>query len=141
MSASLALPVSSEFSSNQELDNVQIKKQIRTALHAVLSATPPIERRLSGRHPFPYPITITPMSEDGHAVPQERFTVIGRHLSEMGVDFYHSVPIPYRNVIATLTSSRGQRLDLVIALTWCRFRQHGIYENGGRFLKLIKADG
>jgi len=92
------------------------------------------ERRHKKRHAYPYPLFLTPVSDDGTAIKEETFAVLGKHLSEGGLDFYHTQPLSYRRVIVSLELAGGQWVGLMMDLSWCRFNQHGWYENGGRFL-------
>lgn len=92
------------------------------------------ERRREKRHAYPYPVYLTPVAEDGSQDEEKTFAVLGKHLSECGLDFYHTQPLPYRRVIASLELANGQWVGLMMDLSWCRFNRHGWYENGGRFL-------
>jgi hypothetical protein len=96
-----------------------------------------IERRREHRFPFPYPIRLTPMTTDGSVSPAESVVVLGKHLTEHGVDFYYNEPLPYRRAIASFERGDRQVVHIVMDLTWCRFGRHGWYENGGRFLHLL----
>lgn len=95
------------------------------------------ERRREQRYPFPYPIRLTPVTTDGAISPAESVVVLGKHLSEHGVDFYYTEPLPYRRVIASFERAGREVLHLMMDLTWCRFGRHGWYENGGRFLQVL----
>ena len=97
------------------------------------------DRRYDVREPFPYPIHITPVGADGVAHTDETFVVLGKHLSERGVDFYYEAPIPHRRVIASLAYADGQWLGVLLDLRWCRSNKHGWYENGGRFLQVVDS--
>ena len=94
------------------------------------------QRRRRLRVPFPYPICVTPVNVDGHADPQNSFTVIGRHLSECGLDFYHTQPVTQRKLIVSLEDFNPELRRVVMELTWCRFLRHGWYCNGGRFVSI-----
>jgi len=95
------------------------------------------ERRRENRYPFPYLIHLTPVAEDGITPQGETLVVVGRHLSERGLGFYHPQPLPYRRMIASLETPRGQWLGFLIDLTWCRFTRQGWYESGGRLLQSV----
>lgn len=90
------------------------------------------ERRSERRHPYPHPIYLTPLTADGPLF-DETVQVLGKHLSEHGLDFYHREPLPYRRMIASLQAD-GQWFGLVLDLKWCRFTSDGLYDNGGRFV-------
>ncbi|MCA9156033.1 MAG: hypothetical protein KDA59_15090 [Planctomycetales bacterium] len=96
------------------------------------------DRRQNQRHPYPYPIELTPMDGD---VPltEQTFAVLGKHLSEYGLDFYCDQPLPYRRVIAWFEPQKGRRIGLLLDLSWCRFNKFGWYENGGRFLQVVRT--
>lgn len=97
------------------------------------------ERRREKRHPYPYPVYLTPAGDDGRTPQGATFAVLGKHLSEHGLDFYHREPLPYRRVIASLDSGSGGWVGLLMDLSWCRFCKHGWYENGGRFLQAVTS--
>ena len=93
------------------------------------------ERRREVRHPFPYPVRLIPVDRDGQWLTDEALVVLGKHLSNHGLDFYSAQPLPFRRVIASFDCGRGASVRLFMDLTWCRFCGHGWYENGGRFLQ------
>ena len=95
------------------------------------------ERRNEQRYPYPHPVYLTPLAGDGPCV-EETVQVIGKHLSEHGLDFYHREPLPYRRMIASLEVN-GQWLGLVLDLKWCRFTSDGLYDNGGRFVAAVSS--
>jgi hypothetical protein len=97
------------------------------------------DRRCDRREPFPYPIHVTPLADDGQVLTNETFVVLGKHLSERGLDFYYEAPLPYRRVITSWECRDGSWLALLLDLTWCRSTRHGWYENGGRFLQIVPS--
>jgi len=94
-----------------------------------------VERRRELRYPFPNLVTLRPVDDEGAPV-----TVVGRHLSERGLGFYHQTPLPYRHVIATLEAGEGRQVSMLVDVSWCRFTRSGWYESGGRFLRVVKAE-
>ncbi|HUT93031.1 MAG TPA: hypothetical protein VMY37_26440 [Thermoguttaceae bacterium] len=94
------------------------------------------ERRSGRRHPYPYLVQLTPVGDDGITAVGETVVVVGKHLSEHGMGFYHPAPLPHRRMIALLETA-GVRLALLIDVTWCRFLKQGWYESGGRFLQTV----
>jgi hypothetical protein len=116
--------------------------RIALSIHGVLAAVQPArrlpDRRREARHPYPYPIHLTPLDESGLPDAERTFVVIGKHLGERGLDFYCQQPLPQRRVVASLDSGRGW-LGLLMELAWCRFSRHGLYDNGGRFLALVRS--
>ena len=95
------------------------------------------DRRCDRREPFPYPVYITPVAADGRILVDETIVVLGKHLSERGLDFYYQAPLPYRRVIASWQNPDGGRSALLLDLRWCRSTARGWYENGGRFLQVV----
>ena len=69
----------------------------------------------------------------------ETIVVLGKHLSERGLDFYYEAPLPHRRVIASWEGRDGIWLALLLDLRWCRSTKHGWYENGGRFLQVVPS--
>ena len=97
------------------------------------------DRRCDRREPFPYPVYVTPIAEDGTPCTADTIVVLGKHLSERGLDFYYEAPLPYRRVIASWECCDGRWLALLLDLRWCRSTRHGWYENGGRFLQAVES--
>ena len=97
------------------------------------------ERRRCLRVPFPYPIYLTPVDATGEVEHEKSFSVVGRQLSERGLDFYHNEPLTSRKLIASLAGEDDRMISLVLELTWCRFGRHGLYENGGRFVSIARS--
>jgi hypothetical protein len=97
------------------------------------------DRRCDRREPFPYPLDITPIAADGRVLHDETIVVLGKHLSERGLDFYYQAPLPYRRVVASWECPDGDRPALLLDLRWCRCTKRGWYENGGRFLQVLTA--
>jgi hypothetical protein len=115
---------------------------VRSKVWGVLAAIFPRggirERRSEHRYPYPYLVYLTPIDKDG--LPEgESVVVVGKHLSEHGLGFYHPKPLPYRRMIATLEAADGEPASFLIDLAWCRFTRHGWYESGGRFLEVVEC--
>ena len=102
----------------RQRDNIQVK-----------------ERRREHREPYPYAVYLTPLNHQRELLLDDTFVVIGKHLSAHGFDFYHSEPVPYRRVVASLDCGGGHWAGFVLDLSWCRFNRNGWYDNGGRFLE------
>ena len=98
-----------------------------------------LERRSSQRYPFPYLLHLTPIGADGDVAEQETLVVVGKHLSEQGLGFYHTRPLPHRRMIVSFETGSGSWLSFLIDLTWCRFTKQGWYESGGRFLQSVPS--
>jgi hypothetical protein len=122
--------------------NLHSEDDVRAQVWGLLSAVYPrheiIERRRETRFPFPYLIHLTPVADDGITPQGESIVVVGKHLSERGLGFYHPKPLAYRRMIASL-EYEGQWFSFLIDLRWCRFTQHGWYESGGRFLEAVPS--
>ena len=118
--------------------NATPSDNVRTQVWALLTTLYPkhemVERRRDTRYPFPYLIHLTPVGEDGVTPEGETIVVVGKHLSERGLGFFHPKPLTHRRMIASLQAVGGQWMGFLIDLTWCRFTKKGWYESGGRFL-------
>lgn len=115
---------------------------IRERMRQVLASAQPsqsLERRREKRHPFPYPVYLTPVGRDGQTPIGETIVVLGKHLSELGFDFYHRSPLPHRRAIVSFETARDVWVGVLLDLSWCRFGRHGWYDNGGRFLGIVPS--
>jgi hypothetical protein len=116
-----------------------VVRNVQQALAAAQQGPSGPERRREPRHPYPYPIHLTPLNRAGTPVVDETFVVIGKHLSDHGLDFYHTGPVSHRRVIASLDAGDAGWIGLLLELNWCRFTRHGWYDNGGRFLGAVAS--
>lgn len=112
----------------------QIRQHVHQLFQSFQCRPRATDRRADRREPFPYPIHITPIAEDGFPAKNETIVVLGKHVSERGLDFYCQIPLPHRRVIASWECPNGSWLAMILDLQWCRSKRHGWYENGGRFL-------
>ena len=123
-------------------DHTELIDDVRLQVWGLLSTLYPkqefMERRHETRYPFPYLVHITPVAADGVTVQGETMVVVGKHLSEQGLGFYHPKPLPFRRVIASLEDN-GRWLGFLIDLKWCRFTRQGWYESGGRILESVPS--
>ncbi len=114
-------------------------EEVRAQVWGLLSALYPrndlAERRRQQRYPFPYLVHLTPVARDGCTAFGEPIVVVGKHISEQGLGFYHPKPLPHRRMIASLEAGRGRWIGFLIDISWCRFTRQGWYESGGRFLE------
>jgi hypothetical protein len=115
----------------------EIRMRVRLAVGCMLPSRSDKERRCEHRYQFPYPISMTPVDAKGKATGEPPFVVIGRHLSEQGMDFYSKEVIPYRYLVASLPIGEEQSVGMLVDLSWCRFGHHGWYENGGKFTEVV----
>jgi hypothetical protein len=113
-----------------------VRAQVWSLLSTLYPTQEFVERRCETRYPFPYLVHLTPVDADGSLLEGETVVVVGKHLSERGLGFYHPKPLPYRRVIASLESN-GRWLGFLLDLTWCRFTRQGWYESGGRILESV----
>jgi hypothetical protein len=118
------------------LEEDEVRLQVWGLLGALYPQHDLAERRKDTRYPFPYLIHLTPVGSDGVTPEGKTIVVVGKHLSERGLGFYHPQPIPHRRMIASL-ESHGHWLGFLIDLKWCRFTRQGWYESGGRFLQSV----
>jgi hypothetical protein len=116
---------------------------VRSHVWNVLGAVYPtghfVERRQEQRYPYPRLITLAPMESDGKTVSGPRVTVVGKHLSERGLGFFHPQPLPNRLVVVSLEKRDGHWLSFLLDVHRCRFTRQGWYESGGRFLSVIDS--
>jgi len=115
----------------------EVRTQVWGLLTTLYPQTEMTERRQENRYPFPYLVHLSPVAEDGVTLQGEPLVVVGKHLSERGLGFYHPKPIPHRRMVVSLETAGGQWLGFLIDLNWCRFTQQGWYESGGRFLQAV----
>ncbi len=122
-------------------DDISLDDDVRTQVWGVLTTLYPknkaSERRQENRYPFPYLVHLTPVGEDGISPCGKAVVVVGKHLSERGLGFYHSQPIPHRRMIVSLEAGNGQWVGFLIDLSWCRFTAEGWYESGGKFIQAV----
>ena len=118
-----------------------IDDEIRTQVWGVLTTLYPrndlVERRRDNRYPFPCLIHLTPVGDDGVTPEGKSIVVVGKHLSEHGLGFYHQFPLPQRRMVASVEDKQGHWLGFLIDISWCRFTCGGWYESGGRFLQTV----
>ncbi len=120
-----------------DLTDDDIRTQVWELLATLYPKNGLAEQRCETRYPFPYLVHLTPVAEDGCSPQGDTFVVVGKHLSERGLGFYHPQPLPYRRMIVSLETETGQWLAFLIDLSWCRFTKQGWYESGGRFLQSV----
>ncbi len=139
ISRSLPVPTPGANASIGNTGDHAVRKQVQQVLQNFRQGAHSVDRRSDRREPFPYPIYITPTTRSGEPETDQTIVVLGKHLSERGLDFYYSAPIPYRRVIASWECPNGCWLAMVLDLRWCRSTRHGWYENGGRFLHVTES--
>ena len=124
--------------------DVEVRGIVRRVLWNLQSSRKYVERRRGQRHAYPYPLQIWPaggcrISKDGSIEALGQSTVVmGKHLSAGGLDFYSPGPIADRQIVACLDGGE-QPMHVLLDLTWCQFGGHGVYVNGGRFVRALNA--
>ena len=131
-----AIPVPRPIAPTGDDVRTKVRQLLRGLQPAAPSAGP--ERRSDQRALFPYPVSLVPVDRETLAPLGPKLVVLGKHLAEQGLDFYHRDPLPYRYMAAELTCPNGATVRFLLELHWCRFNQHGLYENGGRFVQCLK---
>lgn len=116
----------------------ELPARVRGLLASLYSRDRALDRRRDRRYPYPHLIRLLPVAADRSTPAGPAVIVVGKHLSERGLGFYHSKPLAARRMIATLEGAHGARLYLLIDLSWCRFTGGGWYESGGRFLEVVE---
>ncbi|QDU97034.1 hypothetical protein [Lignipirellula cremea] len=117
----------------------EIRDLVQRALVSPIAPRSLPERRGVKRRPYPYVVHLSPVDQNNVVEKSKTIAVIGKHLSECGLDFYHYEAIPYRRMIASLPGGEHGWSGFLMELSWCRFTQHGWYENGGRFLQVAPS--
>ena len=125
--------------SNSEAEQV-IRERVRSLMGAKQQPIAQLgERRKEKREAYPYPIYLTPVDKAGAILLDETVVALGKHISELGFDFYHREPLPFRRVIVSFEVSPNRFSSMLLDLTWCRFGRHGWYDNGGRFIAAVDS--
>jgi len=121
-----------------ECDDIRL--QVWGLLTTLYPKSSPPERRRETRYPFPFLIHLLPVHEaDGETPSGEKMVVVGKHISQGGLGFYHPKPLPYRRAIVSLENGHGTWFGFLLDLRWCRFTRHGWYESGGKYLKVVTS--
>lgn len=113
----------------------EVRSQVWQLLGGMYPQGNGVERRQSQRYPFPQLITLSPVSIGGLTTKGRNLTVVGKHLSEGGLGFFHPQPLSDRLVIASLEADGGRFFGFLLDIHRCRFTRHGWYESGGKFLR------
>lgn len=113
----------------------EVRDEVWGILGTIYPQETACERRAEQRFPYPYLVQLFPVDEMGEILNGDPVVVVGKHLSESGLGFYHPKPLPYRRMIAVLNATDGDTSHFLIDLAWCRFTEQGWYESGGRFLE------
>lgn len=128
----------------QPLQVSQSENPLASAVWQVISKiypdSPPNERRQSTRYPFPYLIQLQPVSDVATTTRVgSPLVAVGKQISESGLGFYHPKPLPGRYSVVFLQGG-GAAVAVLMELIWTRFTEHGWYESGARFLRLLEPE-
>lgn len=114
-----------------------VRSQVWNLLAAVYPNGRFVERRSEQRYPYPCLITLWPMDVNGRVPTGPPMTVVGKHLSERGLGFFHPQPLAARLVIVSLEKVDGRTFSFLLDVHRCRFTRQGWYESGGRLLAAV----
>ncbi|MBS0209906.1 MAG: hypothetical protein JSS27_13235 [Planctomycetes bacterium] len=109
---------------------------IRSLLQATCRPNPGAERRREQRYPCPRLFMLVPIDQQTLKPVGEAVTVVGKHISESGISFFHPETVPYRWILAVVEND-GKEMHFVVDLEWCRFTKQGWYESGGRIFGVL----
>lgn len=127
-----------------ETHGVEVRGIVERVLWNLQTSYRLVERRRTQRHAYPYPLRLWSasacrISRDGSVeTVGEGTVVLGKHISTGGLDFYSTEPITDRKVVVSLDVADVPPTQVLVELTWCRFGGHGMYLNGGRFLRALE---
>ncbi|MBI1246555.1 hypothetical protein GC197_01775 [bacterium] len=124
-----------------EASEAKVRAAVGRLISRILPKVVTNERRRDFRYPYPHLIYLTPINPSGEPLNAQSTVVVGKNITERGIDFFHREPLPYRRVILTLEAEDGARASVVTDLLWTRFTRHGWYDNGGRFLQVVTQNG
>ncbi len=120
-------------------DEQDVQARVHELLLRMYPPEPAMERRHDRRYPYPHLVRLTPAGASGCTPVGPTLTVVGKNLSERGLGFFHTQPLPDRRMIVSFDAGNGRWLGLLVDITWCRFITAGWYESGGRFLQSVPA--
>ncbi|MBA2115466.1 hypothetical protein [Bremerella alba] len=124
-----------------EESDAKVRATVGQLISRILPKKITNERRRDFRYPYPHLIYLTPVDASGEPLNELSTVVVGKNITERGIDFFHREPLPYRRVILTLEAEDGARASVVTDLLWTRFTRQGWYDNGGRFLQILTQNG
>ena len=115
------------------------ENHLRMQVWQILAGIYPLEqeRRDGARFPYPRLIRLSPLATDGKVASRAPVTVVGKHLSEDGLGFFHNAPLPDRQMLAQLDLPGGGTGTFQIVLRWCRFIRDGWYESGAKLVRVV----
>jgi len=126
-----------------ETPGVELRGIVDRVLWNLKTSHSCVERRRVQRHAYPYPLRLWSadachIAMDGTIeIVGEGTIVMGRHVATGGLDFYTSEPVADRKVVISFDNEGTTPILVLVELTWCQFGGHGMYLNGGRFLRAL----
>ncbi len=102
-------------------DQQDVQARVHELLLRMYPPGPPVERRHDRRYPYPNLVRLTPAGANGCVPAGPSVTVVGKNLSERGLGFFHTQPLPERRMIVSFDAGNGRWLGLLVDITWCRF--------------------
>lgn len=124
-------------SANAESQEAKLRRTVGRLINRVLPKPVTNERRQDFRYPYPHLVRLTPIGSGGIPLEAESVVVVGKNITERGIDFFHQEALPYRRAILTLEADDGTEIGVLTDLLWTRFTRQGWYDNGGRFIELV----
>ena len=109
---------------------------IRSLLSATCRPGQQVERRREQRYPCPRLFMLVPIDQESLKPIGDAMTVVGKHISESGISFFHPETFSHRWVLAVV-ENEGKEIHFVVDLEWCRFTKQGWYESGGRIFGVM----
>ena len=136
-SALLSPPLASQLPTIPSAEE-SVRQQVWGVLSGLYPRRKGPERRSVQRVPYPQLLYLTPADDEGLPNGQS-IAVIGKHLSEGGLGFYHAEPLPYRHMIASLQRTESHWAGFLLDIRWTCFTQFGWYDSGGQFLQTVPS--
>lgn len=128
-----------EVADDPRLPSDDVRSQVWKLLASAYPRGNLAERRQDQRYPYPRLISLWPLRADGRTPQGPPITVVGKHLSERGLGFFHPQPLANRLVMVSLEEGDARRIGFLLDIHRCRFTRYGWYESGGRFLSAVAA--
>lgn len=116
-----------------------VGKAVSRVIHCAQAEASPGRPSGEPYYLYPHEVYLTPVTRRQEVRDEETFRVLGKHISRLGLEFLHDDLLPYRHMIVSLRDPDGRWLGLLLELSWCRFVRRDLYENGGRFLRIVES--
>lgn len=86
------------------------------------------------------PVVLTPLDEETELPVGDPLIASGKDVSVRGISFLHIDPLPYCKVAVSFPDDQEIPTSVVTWLKWCRFTKEGLYQSGGRFVRMIDLE-